>query len=55
MPESQRLSCITEWPRSPASGARRFSATRLWLDLTPKGYAELSRAWRFGARESRDG
>ena len=24
----------------------------LWLDLTPKGYKELSRAWLFAARES---
>ena len=24
----------------------------LWLDLTPKGYNELSRAWLFAARES---
>ena len=24
----------------------------LWLDLTPKGYQEVSRAWLFAARES---
>jgi outer membrane protein assembly factor BamB len=24
----------------------------LWMDLTPKGYAEVSRAWLFAARES---
>jgi outer membrane protein assembly factor BamB len=24
----------------------------LWMDLTPKGYREVSRAWLFGARES---
>ena len=24
----------------------------LWMDLTPKGYTEVSRAWLFAARES---
>ena len=24
----------------------------LWMDLTPKGYKEVSRAWLFAARES---
>ena len=24
----------------------------LWLDLTPEGYKEVSRAWLIGARES---
>jgi hypothetical protein len=24
----------------------------LWLDLTPRGYKEISRAWLFAARES---
>ena len=24
----------------------------LWMDLTPKGYKEMSRAWLFAARES---
>jgi hypothetical protein len=24
----------------------------LWMDLTPKGYREISRAWLFAARES---
>ena len=24
----------------------------LWLDLTPKGYKQISRAWLFAARES---
>ena len=24
----------------------------LWLDLTPKGYKEISRSWLFAARES---
>jgi len=24
----------------------------VWMDLSPKGYKEVSRAWLFGARES---
>ena len=40
------------WPSTGSSSASASSGHLLWMDLTPKGYKEVSRARLFAARES---